>query len=111
MNSPIWIRKNIGNPKNKPGLPYQDTKKFTRWLNTTIGKPTDVDEVILIGLTIDCCVFCTAQELKWGYKVRILKEAVYAYSGNQKEKIQILNNKPLRNWAKHIMWNEFKKLV
>jgi len=110
MNSPIWTRKNIGNPNKKPGLPFQNAKAFTKWLNSTIGKPEKVNEVILIGLTVDCCVFCTAQELKFrGYNVKILTEAVDIYSGNKKEKDMILNNKPLLNWAKVISWKELKK--
>ena len=110
MNSPIWTRKNIGNSNKKPGIPYQDTKAFTKWLKSTIGTPEEVDEVILIGLTIDCCVFCIAQELKWrGYTVKILKEAVDVYSGNPKEKKMILTNPPLLNWAKVISWNVLKK--
>lgn len=109
MNSPIWTRKNIGVANKKPGLPYQDTEDFTKWLNSVIGKPEDV-EIVLIGLTIDCCVFCTAQELKWrGYNVKILKEGVDTYSGNQKEKETILNNPPLTNWAAVISWDELKK--
>src|SRR3989344_5141693 len=28
MNSPIWIRENIGDPNKTAGLPYQDTKVF-----------------------------------------------------------------------------------
>jgi len=110
MNSPIWTRENIGNPNKKPGLPYQDPKAFTQWLNSTIGKPEEVDEVALIGLTLDCCVFCTAQELRWcGYKVKILKEATDTYSGNLQEKEMILSNPPLLNWAKVISWNELKE--
>jgi len=110
MNSPIWTRKNIGNPNKKPGIPYQDTKAFTKWLSSTIGKPEGVNEVVLIGLTLDCCVFSTAQELCWrGYKVKILKEAVDTYSGNTQEKEMILNNPPLLNWAKVISWNELKE--
>lgn len=109
MNSPIWTRKNAGNPNKKPGLPYQDPKAFTIWLNSTIGKPQETDEVVLVGLTIDCCVFCTAQELTFrGYKVKILTEAVDVYSGNQKEKEMILSNPPLLNWAKPTYWNELK---
>lgn len=109
MNSPIWTRANIGNPDKKPGLPYQDPKAFTGWLNSTVGKPPDVDEVVLMGLTIDCCVFCTAQELKFrGYRVKILREAVDVYSGNPQEKEMILNNYPLLNWAKVISWDELK---
>lgn len=110
MNSPIWTRKNIGNSNKKPGLPYQDPEAFTKWLNSTIGRAEKMDEVILIGLTIDCCVFCTAQELKWrGYNVKILQEAVDVYSGKPQETKIILNNPPLLNWAKVISWSKLKK--
>ncbi len=110
MNSPIWTRKNIGNQNKKPGLPFQDPEKFTRWLNLTIGKPNKVDGVILIGLTVDCCIFCTAQELKFrGYNVKILKEGVDVYSGNKKEKEIVLEKSPLSNWAKVISWKELKE--
>ena len=110
MNSPIWTRKNIGNLNKTPGLPYQDAKAFTKWLNHTIGKPEEVGKVILIGLTVDCCVFCTAQELTFrGYYVYILKEGVDTYWGSGKE--QILANYPLRNWAEPISWEELKKII
>ena len=86
MNSPLWVRDNIGDPTKQPGLPYQDPKKFSEWIEKIIGKPEDT-EVVLVGLTLDCCVLCTAQELNFrGYKVKILKEAVDAYSGEQSEK-------------------------
>ena len=105
MNSPIWTRDNCGLADKKPGIPFQDTDGFGKWLKKTVGNPEEVDEVILIGLTIDCCVFSTAQELCWrGYSVSVLEEAVDTYSGNQKEKKQILNNPPLTNWAKTISW-------
>ncbi|MEK6906984.1 MAG: hypothetical protein AABW45_00475 [Nanoarchaeota archaeon] len=110
MNSPIWTRKNIGNPNKKPGLPYQDPKAFKKWLNLTIGKPKEVKEIVLIGQTIDCCVISTAQELNWhAYKVSILKEATDTYSGSQKEKEIILNNPPLTNWAEVISFKDLKK--
>ena len=110
MNSPVWVRKNIGDANKKPGMPYQSPKMFSKWLNSTIGNPDENDEIVLIGLTIDCCVFCTAQELAWcGYKVKILEEAVDTYSGKIKEKKQILNNPPLTNWAKKIIWGELKR--
>ncbi len=112
MNSPIWTRKNIGNPHKKPGLPYQDPKAFTNWLNSIIGKPSKSALIVLIGLTLDCCVFCTAQELTFrGYNVRILEEGTDVYSGKPKEKIMILNNYPLHNWAEGIKWDELKKML
>jgi len=105
MNSPVWTRKNIGIGGKKPGLPRQDPRAFGRWLEDTVGKPEDVDEVVLIGLTLDRCVLCTAQELYWrGYQVRILEEAVDSHSGSLQEKKQILYHPPLTNWAKAISW-------
>lgn len=110
MNSPIWTRKNIGNPDKEPGLPYQDPESFTKWLDLTVGEPQKTDIVVLIGLTVDCCVFCTAQELCFrGYNVRILEEGVDVYSGNSEEKKMVLHNYPLHNWAEAISWEELKK--
>jgi len=109
MNSPVWTRKNIGLANKKPGLPFQDTNSFDQWLEKNVGQPKDLDEVVLIGLTSDRCVLCTAQELSWrGYKVIILEEAVDNYSGNPQEKKQVLYNPPLTNWAKAISWETLK---
>lgn len=112
MNSPIWTRENIGDPAKKPGLPYQDTQAFTAWLNKVIGRPDEVDMVVLIGLTADCCVFCTAQELRFrGYTVRMLEEGVDVLSGDPDEKKMILSNRPFLNWAKLITWDEVRKIM
>jgi nicotinamidase-related amidase len=109
-NSPIWTRKNVGKANKTPGLTYQDPKAFKQWIESEIWPPKNVEEVILIGLTIDRCVLCAAQELKrHGYKVKVLEEAVDAYSGSQKEKKQIINSPPLTNWAKGISWKMFKE--
>jgi len=108
MNSPIWTRKNIGEQDKEPGLPYEDPVAFGEWLDKVVGKPNDV-EVVLIGLTIDCCVLCTSQELSMrGYKVYILEEGVDPYSGNQDEKEQILRGPVLNNWAKPVTWEVLK---
>lgn len=107
MNSPIWTRNNIGDPKKEPGIPYQDGNKFQKWLDGIIGPINSNIEVVLFGLTSDCCVLSTAQELDWrGYKVLILKEAVDNYSGDQDEKELVLNNPPLTNWAQVVNWND-----
>lgn len=112
MNSPIWVRENIGYPDKKPGLPYQNPQAFTSWLDDVVGKPEDLDAVILIGLTSDCCVFCTAQELSWrGYKVKILAEGVGTYSGDEKEKEMILTNPPFTNWAERTSWEELQEVL
>ena len=112
MNSPVWTRKGAGNPRMNPEEPYPDPDKFTKWLTKVIGKSEEVDLVVLVGLTTDCCVFCTAQELAFrGYKVKLLKEGTDTYSGSQKEKNMILKNYPLKNWAGEITWKELRKIV
>lgn len=105
MNSPIWIRDNIGNPNKAPSLPYQDTKLFNKWLDRNIGKPQDTT-IILFGLTIDCCVLCVAQELSWrGYDVMVLKEGVGYSSANEKAKEVVLKS-VIGNWAKVVTWSD-----
>lgn len=112
MNSPIWTRKNIGNPNKKPGLPFQDPESFGKWLDKVIGRPKNSDLVVLVGLTLDCCVLCTSQELKFrGYSVKILVEGVDVYSGKSIEKKRIMDNYPLSNWAKSISWGKLKSIL
>ncbi|MFC1745991.1 hypothetical protein ACFL35_18510 [Candidatus Riflebacteria bacterium] len=109
MNSPVWIRKNGGEPGKRPGTPYPSPKKFSRWLENTVGPPDPGNEIILIGLTLDCCVLCTAQELSFrGYNVRFLVEAVDPYSGDAQEKQYILKT-PLANWGQPIKWKQLHK--
>lgn len=108
MNSPLWVRTNGGDKNKEPGLPYQNTEAFSNWLNDVIGSPQNT-EIVLIGLTTDCCVLSTAQELNWrGYDVKILSEGTDTYSGDQKEKEHIFNNPPLTNWAEKISWEELR---
>lgn len=112
MNSPIWIRENIGMPDSKPGIPYQDSKRFESWLERAIGKPQEEVGIVLFGLTADCCVLCTAQELNFrGYDVYILEEATDTYSGSLEEKEMVLNNPPLTNWTKKISWEKIKSNI
>lgn len=108
MNSPIWVRKNIGNPDKQPGLPYQDPQKFNKWLEETIGKPGKAIPVVF-GLTIDCCVMSTIQELSCrGYYPRVLAEGVDHYSGDLKDKEDVLRT-TVSNWSEVISWNELQK--
>ncbi|MCX6807562.1 MAG: isochorismatase family protein [Patescibacteria group bacterium] len=111
MNSPIWTRDNVGDPRQKPGIPYQDPKKFDEWILKTIGKPEDT-EIILVGLTLDCCVLCVAPEFCFrGFNVKILKEAVDVYSGKQEEKEMLFKLVVANCWAKTISWNQAKKML
>lgn len=109
MTSPIWVRENLGNPDKKPGEPYQDPEKFNNWIKKVIGRPKEV-QIILFGLTLDCCVLCVAQEFDFrGYGVKILNEAVDVYSGNQDEKKNLFGNQVLNWWAKKISWSGLRK--
>jgi nicotinamidase-related amidase len=109
MHSPVWVRKHGGIAANSPSPPYSDAKGFTNWLATVVGPPQENHSIILIGLTLDCCVLCTAQELFFrGYRVKFLVEAVDTFSGSQEEK-QSLFNVPLANWGQPLSWQEFKK--
>ncbi|MCK6462204.1 MAG: isochorismatase family protein [Candidatus Pacebacteria bacterium] len=110
MNSPIWIRDNIGDQSKRPGLPHQDPEKFSAWIEQEIGKMDDTG-ILLIGLTLDCCVLCAAQEFNFrGYEVKILKEAVDVYTGSLEEKETICKT-PVGNWADVITWEEAKRLL
>ncbi len=111
MNSPVWTRENAGVANKKPGLPYPDTQAFQNWLYQTIGRPEEVSAVVLIGLTIDCCVLCTGQELSYrAYPVHFLVEGVDTIDGNQEEKARILES-PASNWGEAIHWADFQKMV
>ena len=111
MNSPVWIRDNIGNPDKEPGLPYSDSDEFGKWLKENIGEPSEVIPVVF-GLTIDCCVLSTLQELSWrGYYPLVLKEGVSHSSGKEEDKESILKT-PIQNWAEVVEWKNLKdKLI
>ena len=64
-----------------------------------------------MGLTIDCCVLATVQELSWrGYYPLILKEAVDHASGKIEDRERLLRD-PIPNWAEVIEWNELKEKI
>jgi len=110
MNSPAWIRDKFDYTKKMPGLPYQNPEKFTKWLLKTAGRPGTVTPVV-IGLTIDCCVLSTVQELSWrGYNPIVLKEGVDAASGKIKDRDRILEL-VVKNWAEILDWADLKKLL
>ncbi len=109
MNSPIWIRENRGLPGKPAGIPYPDPVAFSDWTKVALGAPEDNDAIVLIGLTLDCCILCTAQELRFrGYHVKFLVEGVDTYGGSQEEKQEILKV-PLSNWGEPISWIQFMK--
>lgn len=108
MNSPIWVRDGIGQADMKAGLPYQDTEGFADWLKENVGDHNLVTPV-LFGLTVDCCVLSTAQELSWrGYSPLVIKEGVAHANGKSTDRDKILET-PLPNWANVISWEELKK--
>ncbi len=109
MNSPIWVRKNIGNSKRKPGLPYPDSKAFGKWIKKNIGTLENVIPVIF-GLTIDCCVLSTIQEFRWrGFSPIVIKETVDHSTGKIEDRDIVLEKTAIRWWAKNMTWEDFKK--
>ena len=110
MNSPVWIRENIGEKDKEPGLPYPDSKAFGDWVEKNIGKPNETTP-ILFGLTIDCCVLSAIQEFRWrGYNPIVIKEAVDHSSGKEKDRDIVLEKTGIRWWSKVLDWKEFKNL-
>ncbi|MBI4992313.1 MAG: isochorismatase family protein [Candidatus Harrisonbacteria bacterium] len=111
MNSPIWVRDNIGLKNKKPGLPYPDSKRFGRWIDKNIGGTKKVSPIIF-GLTIDCCVLSTIQEFRWrGYKPIVIKEAVAHSNGSEKDKEAVLEKSAISWWANVLSWKDVKKLL
>ena len=84
---------------------------FGEWLEENIGKPGETTPIVF-GLTIDCCVLSTLQELSWrGYYPSVLYEAVDHYSGKPEDKEMVLKS-TATNWAKIVHWKDLeKKLV
>jgi nicotinamidase-related amidase len=110
LNSPVWVRENIGDATRPPGAPYPDPAAFTRWARVVAGEP-DQATVVLIGLTLDYCVLCTAQEFRFrGYDIRVLMEGVDTYEGTAEEKDTLLAS-VVQNWAKAITFDELKHLL
>jgi len=110
MNSPIWIRDNIGNKDAVPGLPYPEPNAFGEWIKTNIGSPSETIPVIF-GLTIDCCVLSTIQEFRWrGYEPVVIKEGVDHSSGKEEDKNIVLEKTAIRWWAEVVSWEDFIKI-
>jgi nicotinamidase-related amidase len=85
--SPSWIREGGGKPAAVPGEPYPAPHDFSEWLATTVGPPTQAQEIVLIGLMLEICVLCTLQELRYrGYQARVLFKGVDTYAGAEKQK-------------------------
>ncbi len=108
MNSPIWVRENAGNAEKIAGFPYQDTEKFGKWLEENVGDPKEVTP-ILFGLTLDCCVLSTLQELNWrGYYPKVIYEGADHYKATEEAKKMVIES-VVGNWAKVVHWEELKK--
>lgn len=106
MNSPEWTRDNAGKQGSSPGLPRPDPQAFSSWLTQTLGPPGS--SVVLVGLTLDCCVLATAISLAHrAYKVSYLNEGVDCYSGSADEKKFLLNS-AAANWGNVLTWHDFQ---
>lgn len=112
MNSPVWTRKGIGDPRMDPGEPFPDPTGFGEWLFEHVGGRNDVWKVVLMGLTADCCVLSTVQELRWrGYDVNVLSEATDMRSGDKEEKDVFLHTPPFTFWGAVMEWEELQHLL
>jgi hypothetical protein len=108
MNSPFFTRDNIGIPDKSPGLPRAYPELFYDWLES-FAMPDDT--VVLFGLTLDCCVLCTAQAIRFkGYDVRILLDATDTYDGSEESRRQTMNL-VVSNWAKPMAIDEFRLAI
>lgn len=95
MNSPTWIRENGGAMGFPTYEPYPDPDKFIDWCD---GSFTPRESIALIGLTVDCCVLCTAMELSYqGYHPVVVSDATDAYDGTKETKDTAL--RVISNWA------------
>lgn len=111
QHSPVWTRENIGIADKNPGKPYPDPEKFGKWLKSAVGEPQENSFIILIGLTVNCCVLSLAQELFFrGYAVKILEEATDDYLGSLENKKNALGLIGANHWAETINYDDFKKL-
>lgn len=109
MNDPTWIRYGGGEASARVAAPFPGATQFSDWLRVFFAPPSTCGPVVLFGLTLDCCVLCTAQQLTFrGYDVRILEEATDTYSGDQYEKYRLLRSVPLTNWASVITWDQLQ---
>lgn len=119
-HSPDWVRENGGVANKKPGVPYQDPKGFTEWLERTIGSPEKAGEIILFGLTLECCVLNTAIQLhNRNYQVKILKEGTdifdlsvcNGYFANNINYKDFLFATSHREYSNPIEWEELKNWI
>ena len=109
MNSPVWIRDNAGVATKPAGQPFSAPEEFTSWLKSEIGEPNNEEEIVVFGLTLDCCILCLTQELYFrGYKAYILYEGVDTYMGIPEQKENMFDT-PVPLWAKKITWQEVTK--
>lgn len=112
MHNPLWIRKNIGKANRKQGKPYQDSKKFNKWLINHIGLPEDNKEIVLFGLSMEVCILSVAQELYFrGYNVKVLYEATDPMNIRMEYKDFIAENSSLTLYANVIFFEEVKTLI
>lgn len=108
LSSPAWVREHGGRADRQPGPPYTDPQGFSSWLARTVGLPSQDSEIILVGLTIDCCVLSALEELRYrGYQPSVLHEGVDTYSGDALEK-EFLMKKVVTYWGKAVGWDEIK---
>lgn len=112
MNSPLYARSYGGNRDHEAGPPYIDHSRFYDWMISTAGSGVGrVDKIILIGLTLDCCVLCTAQILRMhGHNVLIVLEGTDTYNPHLQPKDAVMQM-VVSNWAEPISWGQAKQIL
>lgn len=110
MNNPTWVRRDEPNGRAILSSPECKPSAFTKWVHSQFGPPSPDSAVIVFGLTLDCCVLCTVQELYYrGYRVMVLEDGVDSY--NSAENKTYLLNTVISNWAGIITWDQFLELT
>lgn len=109
MNSPVWTRENIGEADGEPGRRIPTPSGSPRGCELRWGTRRRCPGSV--GLTVDCCVLCVAQELSWrGYETLVLREGVDCPSGKPDDRDTILAT-TVQNWAGTIVWQQLMTLL
>ncbi|MEN8190093.1 MAG: hypothetical protein ABFS19_09625 [Thermodesulfobacteriota bacterium] len=110
-HSPAWVREKSEKGDAEPGLPVPDPAGLDSWFSRLLGPPDEELRIVLIGLTLDCCILSTAQELHFrGYHVRYLVEAVDTYDGSIPARDFLLRT-TMASWGEPLSWRKFLKMV
>ena len=108
MHNPLWTRENIGIPQAIVGNIFQDPTTFNQWISQQI----QCKDVVLFGLTAECCVLQLASELYFrGFNVYVIYEATDPMNERLFFKDEIMYHSTLNIYSKTIRFDEFKNMI